>query len=140
MPVNVPTNLKSRTRKNPVRTGPLARPFARTAHSFAGSALLASLARSAALICSLARSLAHSRARGEEVIFFYGMNARRSHPVLTHYCAPPDSAPSAISATDRCSAKELSPDTNPPQDSHPLGTRGRVLLLCHLYRHVKRMK
>ena len=38
-------------------TGPLARPFARTAHLFACSALLASLARSAVLTRSLARSL-----------------------------------------------------------------------------------
>ena len=38
-------------------TGPLARPFARTAHSFACSALIASLAPSAALTRSLARSL-----------------------------------------------------------------------------------
>ena len=50
--------LGSGTNKNQdVSTGPLARPFARTAHSFACSALLASLARSAALI----HSLAHSR-------------------------------------------------------------------------------
>ena len=41
-----------------VSTGPLARPFARTAHSFAGSALLALLARSLA-------PLTHSLARGK---------------------------------------------------------------------------
>ena len=40
-----------------VSIGPLACPFARTAHSFARSAQLAFLARSAALICSLPRSL-----------------------------------------------------------------------------------
>ena len=44
--------------KNPDEsTGPLARPFARTAHSFACSGLLASLAPSAALTRLLARSL-----------------------------------------------------------------------------------
>ena len=43
-----------------VSTGPLARPFAHTAHSFAFSALLALLTRSAALIRSLARSLPSS--------------------------------------------------------------------------------
>ena len=48
--------------------------FARTAHSFACSALLASLARSAALIRSLARSLTRSRAHGKAV-FVYEMNA-----------------------------------------------------------------
>ena len=47
-----------------VSTGSLARPFARTAHSYARSPVLASLARSAALIRSFARSLTHSRARG----------------------------------------------------------------------------
>ena len=41
------------------------RSFTRTAHSFACSALLASLARSAVLICSLAHSLTHSQARGK---------------------------------------------------------------------------
>ena len=50
--------LWSGTAKNQdVSTGPLARPFARTAHSFACSGLLASLAPSAALTRSLARSL-----------------------------------------------------------------------------------
>ena len=38
-------------------TGPLARPFALTSHSFACSTLLVSLARSTALTCSLAHSL-----------------------------------------------------------------------------------
>ena len=52
--------------------------FARTAHSFACSALLASLARSAALIRSLARSLTHSGAHGEEV-FVYELNASISY-------------------------------------------------------------
>ena len=51
-----------------------ARSFALTAHSFAGSALLASLARSAALIRSLARSLTRSRAHGKEVSV-HDMNA-----------------------------------------------------------------
>ena len=40
-----------------MNTGPLALPFARIAHSFACSALLASLARSAVLIPSLPHSL-----------------------------------------------------------------------------------
>ena len=43
--------------------------FARTAHLFTCSALLASLAHSAALIRSLARSLIRSRARGTVSIF-----------------------------------------------------------------------
>ena len=52
------TSLWARSTKNTDwSTGPLARPFARTAHSFACSALLASLACSAALTRSLARSL-----------------------------------------------------------------------------------
>ena len=41
--------------------------FARAANSFARSALLTSLARSAALICSLARSLTRSPADGKVV-------------------------------------------------------------------------
>ena len=41
---------------------------------------------------------------------------------------PPDSAPFVTSATDPSSAKELSPDTNPPQDSHPLGDVASVLI------------
>ena len=46
--------LWARSTKNPdVITGPLARPFAHTAHSFICSAPLASLARSAALTRSL---------------------------------------------------------------------------------------
>ena len=45
--------------------------FARTAHSFACSALLASLARTAALICSLARSITHSGAHRKEVVFYF---------------------------------------------------------------------
>ena len=45
------------TKNQDISAGPLARPFARTAHSFACSALLASLAHSAALTRSLARSL-----------------------------------------------------------------------------------
>ena len=50
--------LWSGTNKNrDVSTGPFAHPFARTAHSLTCSALLASLARSAALTRSLARSL-----------------------------------------------------------------------------------
>ena len=50
--------LWSETNKNrDVSTGPLARPFACTAHLFACSGLLASLAPSAALTHSLARSL-----------------------------------------------------------------------------------
>ena len=50
--------LWSGTNKNrDVSTGPLARPFARTAHSFACSGLLASLAPSATLTHLLARSL-----------------------------------------------------------------------------------
>ena len=50
--------LWARKIKNPDEsTGPLARPFACTAHSFACSTLLASLARSAALTCLLVRSL-----------------------------------------------------------------------------------
>ena len=49
------------------------RSFARTAHSFACSALLASLARSAALIHSLAGSLTHSGAHGEKV-YVYRLN------------------------------------------------------------------
>ena len=52
--------------------------FVRTAHSFSCSALLASLARSAALIRSLARSLAHSRAHGKAV-FVYELNALISY-------------------------------------------------------------
>ena len=56
--------LWSETNKNrDVSTGPLVRPFARTAHSFACSGLLASLAPSAALTRSLAH-FAHSLARG----------------------------------------------------------------------------
>ena len=55
-----------------------ARSFARTAYSFACSALLATLARSAALICSLARSLTHSRGHGKEV-FVYELNAPISY-------------------------------------------------------------
>ena len=51
-----------------------ARSFARTAHSFACSALLASLARSTALIPSLARSLTRSGAHGNE-IYIYELNA-----------------------------------------------------------------
>ena len=48
----------ARSTKNPdVSTGPFGCPLARTAHSFACSALLALLARSAALTRSLARSL-----------------------------------------------------------------------------------
>ena len=46
-------------------TGSSVGSFARTVHSFACSALLASHACSAALIRSLARSIAHSRARGK---------------------------------------------------------------------------
>ena len=54
--------LWSETNKNrDVNTGPLARPFARTAHSFACFGLLASLAPSAALIRSLARSLTRGK-------------------------------------------------------------------------------
>ena len=67
-----------RTAKNrDISTGPLAHPFARTAHSFACShrslirllrtasfALLALLVRSAALICLLACSFTHSRVCG----------------------------------------------------------------------------
>ena len=41
--------------------------FAHTAHAFACSALLVSLARSAVFICSLARSLTHSQACGKDV-------------------------------------------------------------------------
>ena len=52
--------------------------FARTAHSFACSTLLASIACSAALIRSLARSLALSRAHGKEV-FIYELNASISY-------------------------------------------------------------
>ena len=51
-----------------------ARSLARAAHTFACSALLASLARSAALIRSLARSLTHSGAHGKEV-HVYELNA-----------------------------------------------------------------
>merc|ERR1712002_165326 len=54
------------------------RSFARTAHSFACSALLASLARSAALIRSLARSLTHSGAHGK-VVHVYELNASISY-------------------------------------------------------------
>ena len=63
------TPLWSRIIKSPnCSTGPLARPFARIAHLFVYSALLASLPRSAALTCSLARSaaLTHSLACGEK--------------------------------------------------------------------------
>ena len=60
--------------------------FTRTAHSFACSALLASLARSAALIRSLARSLAHSGAHGK-AIYVYGMNASISYN-LKPLCNP----------------------------------------------------
>jgi len=52
--------------------------FARTAHSFACSALLTLLARSAALIRSLARSLTHSGAHGL-VINVYELNASISY-------------------------------------------------------------
>ena len=52
--------------------------FARTAHSFACCALLASLASSAALIRSLARSLAHFKAHGKET-FVYKLNASISY-------------------------------------------------------------
>ena len=56
--------------------------FARTAHSFAWSALLASLARSAALIHLFARSFTHSLshfgADGKKV-FVYGLNASISY-------------------------------------------------------------
>ena len=45
-----------------VSTGPLARPFARTARSFACSTLLALLARSAALVRLLACLLTHEPA------------------------------------------------------------------------------
>ena len=51
-----------------------ARSFVRTSHSFACSALLASLARSGALIRSFARSLTRSRAHGKAV-FVYEMNS-----------------------------------------------------------------
>ena len=50
----------------------------RTAHSFACSALLASLARSAALIRSLARSLSHSGAHGKAT-YVYEFNASISY-------------------------------------------------------------
>jgi len=52
------------------------RSFARTAHSFACSALLATLVRFAALIRSLARSLTHSGAHGKEV---YELNVSISY-------------------------------------------------------------
>ena len=55
-----------------------ARSFARPAHSFACSALLASLARSAALIRSLALSLTRSRAHGK-VVYVFEMNASISY-------------------------------------------------------------
>ena len=48
-----------------------------TAHLFAFSAMLASLARSVALICSLARPLAHSGAHGKE--FVNGVKVTISH-------------------------------------------------------------
>ena len=65
------------------------RSFARTAHSFACSGLLASLAPSAALTCSLAsslRSLPRSRERG----FLYEMNCL--HTVSTHCALPPSTS------------------------------------------------
>ena len=56
--------LWSGTNKNEdVSNEPLARPLARTAHSFACSALVASLARPTALIRLHAHKLTHSRAR-----------------------------------------------------------------------------
>ena len=61
-----------------VCTGPLARPFARTAHLFACFGLLASLAPSAALTRSLARSL-RSLPRSWERGFLYEMNASISY-------------------------------------------------------------
>ena len=60
--------------------------FARTAHSFACSALLATLARSAALICSLAGSLTRSGAHGTEV-YVHELNVSISYlfnPLCRH--------------------------------------------------------
>ena len=51
-----------RVKSRDVSTGPLARPLARTAHSFACSALVASLARPTALIRLHAHKLTHSHA------------------------------------------------------------------------------
>ena len=72
-------------------TGPFTPPFTRwlapIAHSFACSALLASLARSAALIRSLARSLTHSGAHGK-AIYVYKLNASISHH-LSPLCSGP---------------------------------------------------
>ena len=59
-------------------TGSVAPPFVRTTYSFACSALLASLARSAALIRSLTCSLTCSRAHRKEV-YVYEMNASISY-------------------------------------------------------------
>ena len=56
-----------------------------TAHSFACSALLATLARSAALICSLTRSLT-PELMGKR--FLSAKYTRRFHTLLAH-CAPP---------------------------------------------------
>ena len=72
------------SRIDSLSTGPFARPFACTAHSFICSTLLASLARSAALTRLLARSfcsLLNSWERG----FFYEMT-RQFHSLSTH-CA-----------------------------------------------------
>ena len=67
--------------------GPLARPFTRTAHSFARSGLLALLAPSAALTRSLARSL-RSLPRSWESEFLMSQNDL----VLSHSATPSDAA------------------------------------------------
>ena len=58
------------------------RSFARTAHSFAYSALLALLAYFAALICLLACSLIHFEANGNEVFVLNEM--RRFYSLYVH--------------------------------------------------------
>ena len=77
--VLVAAALWSGTTKNPdVSIGLLAHPFAHTAHSFACSTLLASLARFAALIRSLAH-FAHSLACGK-----VGILMSQNQAVLNH--------------------------------------------------------
>ena len=79
-----PKPLWSGTNKNrDVSTGPLARPFARTAHLFACSRLLALFAPSAALTRSLARSL-RSLPRSWEREFLMSQNDL----VLSHSGSP----------------------------------------------------
>ena len=64
---------------------PTAHSFARTAHSFACSALLASLARSAELIRSHARSLTRSRAHGKVIYIFGCVDFMKIRPTV---CQP----------------------------------------------------